>query len=416
MREHRSLELKESVTNTFLKTVSAYANYDGGVIIFGVSDDGTIKGIEDPEKVCLDIENKINDSIVPQPDYTLCIKDDERTVHLTVKSGTSKSYLYKSKAYKRNDSSTIEVDSVEFTRLVLSGRHMNYEELASAEQALSFTVLSEMMQEINGIADFDQDILKTLNLYSDQNGYNIAAAILADQNNFPGIDIAKFGETISIIEKRATFDHMSILSAYKNAMSLFRDYYQYEIIDGAVRKTVERIPEAAFRETIANAFIHRLWDVNVQTRVSMFNDRIEVVSPGGLPAGLTEAEYLSGRISVLRNPIIANVFYRLKIVEIFGTGILRIHQTYQHSVMKPSFEFGENTIKVILPVIEMQPDMTADEREIYRLLSPTRQKSISEIASAASFGKTKVTNLLKEMAARGVVKIEGKGRGTKYRL
>ena len=209
---------------------------------------------------------------------------------------------------------------------------------------------------------------------------------------------------------------MSILSAYKNAMSLFRDYYQYEIIDGAVRKTVERIPEAAFRETIANAFIHRLWDVNVQTRVSMFNDRIEVVSPGGLPAGLTEAEYLSGRISVLRNPIIANVFYRLKIVEIFGTGILRIHQTYQHSVMKPSFEFGENTIKVILPVIEMQPDMTADEREIYRLLSPTRQKSISEIASAASFGKTKVTNLLKEMAARGVVKIEGKGRGTKYRL
>ena len=55
MREHRSLELKESVTNTFLKTVSAYANYDGGVIIFGVSDDGTIKGIEDPEKVCLDI-------------------------------------------------------------------------------------------------------------------------------------------------------------------------------------------------------------------------------------------------------------------------------------------------------------------------------------------------------------------------
>ena len=161
MREHRSLELKESVTNTFLKTVSAYANYDGGVIIFGVSDDGTIKGIEDPEKVCLDIENKINDSIVPQPDYTLCIKDDERTVHLTVKSGTSKPYLYKSKAYKRNDSSTIEVDSVEFTRLVLSGRHMNYEELASAEQALSFTVLSEMMQEINGIADFDQDILKT---------------------------------------------------------------------------------------------------------------------------------------------------------------------------------------------------------------------------------------------------------------
>lgn len=66
MEETHSLEFKRDITNTFLKTVSAYANYDGGSVIFGVDDQGTVVGLADPESACLDIENKINDSISPQ--------------------------------------------------------------------------------------------------------------------------------------------------------------------------------------------------------------------------------------------------------------------------------------------------------------------------------------------------------------
>ena len=100
---------------------------------------------------------------------------------------------------------------------------------------------------------------------------------------FPGIDIVKFGESISIIQKRLTFEHISALSSYERTIEVFRDYYKYEVIQGADRKKFEKIPEAAFREAIANALIHRVWDVEAQIRVSMFDDRIEVVSPGGLP-------------------------------------------------------------------------------------------------------------------------------------
>lgn len=71
MRETRTLEFKETITNTFLKTVSAFSNYDGGIILFGVDDDGNIKGLSDVKQACLDIENKINDSITPQPDLSL---------------------------------------------------------------------------------------------------------------------------------------------------------------------------------------------------------------------------------------------------------------------------------------------------------------------------------------------------------
>ena len=414
MRETRILEFKETITNTFLKTVSAFSNYDGGTVLFGVDDDGNIKGLQDVKQACLDIENKINDSITPQPDYTLEIQNNDQTIKLTVKSGLQKPYLYKSKAYKRNDTATIEVDTLEFSRLVLDGKNIRFEELPCKDQELSFEILHRKLKETVRIENFDKDTLKTLNLYDDVNGFNNAAGLLADKNHFPGIDIVKFGENISIIQKRSTFENISVLEVYEKAIEVFRDYYQYEVIQGADRKKMEKIPEAAFREAIANALIHRVWDVDSQIRVSMFDDRIEIVSPGGLPSGITEEEYLAGKLSVLRNRNLANVFYRLGFVEIFGTGITRIKQLYAEGLIKPDFEVSENAIKIVLPIFEKNADLTEDEIVIYKLLSKTMLKPISEVAPYVPFGKSKTTKLLKEMCQKGVITVEGKGKGTKY--
>ncbi len=414
MRETRILEFKETITNTFLKTVSAFSNYDGGTVLFGIDDDGNIKGLPDVKQACLDIENKINDSITPQPDYTLEIKNNDQTIKLTVKSGLQKPYLYKSKAYKRNDTATIEVDTLEFSRLVLDGKNIRFEELPCKDQELSFEILHRKLKETVRIENFDKDTLKTLNLYNDGNGFNNAAGLLADKNHFPGIDIVKFGENISIIQKRSTFENVSVLEVYEKAIEVFKDYYQYEVIQGADRKKMEKIPEAAFREAIANALIHRVWDVDSQIRVSMFDDRIEIVSPGGLPSGITEEEYLAGKLSVLRNRNIANVFYRLGFVEIFGTGITRIKQLYAEGLIKPDFEVSENAIKIVLPIFEKNADLTEDEIVIYKLLSKTMLKPISEVAPYVPFGKSKTTKLLKEMCQKGVITVEGKGKGTKY--
>ena len=416
MRETRILEFKETITNTFLKTVSAFSNYDGGEILFGVDDDGNIKGLSDVKQACLDIENKINDSISPQPNYTLEIQNNEQTIKLSVKSGLQKPYLYKSKAYKRNDTATIEVDTLEFSRLVLEGKNIRFEELPCKDQELSFEILQSNLKEKIQIETFNKDTLKTLNLYDDANGFNNAAGLLADKNHFPGIDIVKFGENISIIQKRITFENTSVLGIYEKALSVFRDYYQYEVIQGADRKMVEKIPEAAFRAAIANALIHRVWDVDSQIRVSMFDDRTEVVSPGGLPSGITEDEYLSGKLSVLRNRNLANVFYRLGFVEIFGTGITRIKQIYSEASVKPSFEVSENAIQIVLPIYEENANLTEDEKVVYKLLSKNMLKSMSEIAPYISFGKSKTTKLLKDMEQKGVIAIEGKGKGTKYRI
>ena len=414
MRETRILEFKETITNTFLKTVSAFSNYNGGTILFGVDDDGNVKGLSDVKQACLDIENKINDSISPQPNYTLEIQNDDQTIKLTVKGGLQKPYLYKAKAYKRNDTATIEVDTLEFSRLVLEGKNISFEELPCKDQKLSFEILHRKLKENIQIETFNLDTLKTLNLYDNVKGFNNAAGLLADKNHFPGIDIVKFGENISIIQKRETFENISVLDAYEKALTVFRDYYQYEVIKGVERKIIEKIPEAVFREAIANALIHRVWDIDSHIRVSLFDDRIEIVSPGGLPVGITAEEYLSGKLSVLRNRNLANVFYRLRLVEIYGTGIIRIKQLYAESLRKPDFEVSENAIKIVLPIFETNVNLTEDEKVIYKFLSKTMLKPISEIAPYVPFGKSKTTQLLKTMGEKGVVAVEGKGRGTKY--
>jgi len=416
MRESRTIELKETITNSFLKTVSAFSNYDGGAIYFGIDDNGDVKELLDVKQACLDIENKINDSISPQPDYTLEIQASDKTIKLTVKSGLQKPYLYKSKAYKRNDTATIEVDTLELSRLVLEGKNIRFEELPCKDQMLSFEVLQNRLKESIQLETFNLDTLKTLHLYDNTNGYSNAAGILADNNSFPGIDIIKFGENISIIQKRSTFENISVLEVYDKSLEVFRDYYQYEIIEGADRKKIEMIPEAAFREAIANALIHRVWDVESQIRILMFDDRVEVVSPGGLPSGITAEEYLEGRISVLRNRNLANVFYRLGFVEIFGTGITRIKHLYEEALNKPEFEISENTIKIVLPILEKNYNLTEDERSVYAVLSKTMLKPISEIAPYLPFGRSKTTQLLKDMGHKGIIKIEGKGRGTKYKI
>ena len=221
MRETRIVEFKETITNTFLKTVSAFSNYDGGTILFGVDDDGNVKGLPDVKQACLDIENKINDSISPQPNYMLELQNNDQTIKLTVKSGLQKPYLYKSKAYKRNDTATIEVDTLEFSRLVLEGKNISFEELQCKDQELSFDFLQHKLKENIQIESFNQDTLKTLNLYDNANGFNNAAGLLADKNHFSGIDLVKFGENISIIQKRVTFENVSVLDVYEKTLAVF---------------------------------------------------------------------------------------------------------------------------------------------------------------------------------------------------
>ncbi len=100
MRETYNLEYKEKLSNTFLKTVSAFSNYNGGKIIFGVTDQGEYIGFDDAKNKAISIENKINNSVSPQVSYRIDIDEDSNTIILTVHPGDDKPYFYNSKVYK----------------------------------------------------------------------------------------------------------------------------------------------------------------------------------------------------------------------------------------------------------------------------------------------------------------------------
>lgn len=416
MRENKRLEYKENMeSGTFLKTISAYANYGGGKIIFGIADDGTVKGISKPEEACLNLENKINDSIKPVPEYSIEIGEDS-TIILSVCEGPYKPYLYKGKAYKRYDSAAIEVDRLEYGRLILEGQNQSYEELPSSMQELTFDRLEEELKESLGITSLNEDILKTLELYSEKRGFNNAAALLADRNQFPGIDMIRFGSSIDEIMDRATFEHMSVLAQLSSCIEMFQTYYQYEKIEGVERKQIDKIPEKAFREAIANALVHRAWDVRASIKISMFEDRIEISSPGGLPAGIGREEYLNGQISVLRNPILGNVFFRLKYIEKFGTGIMRINRSYSNALEKPSYQIFENSIQVVLPVIASDEELSEKERRILDIIRDKGIVSRSEIEKLAGTGKDSTIRSLNLLLKKHIIEKTGAGRGVKYHI
>ena len=416
MRETNDLEFKVSITKTFLKTVSAFANYGTGRIVFGVDDSGVTIGLSDPTADALRIENMINDSLDPVPHFSLDIDENDRTVLLTVAEGKSKPYLYSKKAYRRADSATVEVDRTEFGRLVLTGRNLTFDEIASSRTDLTFSLLSQRLMKHLGLTAFDENSLRTLGLLNTDGTYTKAAEIFSDRNGLAGIDIVKFGDNISELLDRKTVAGESILGQYDAALEMYERYCTYETVSQAARKRVERAPFEAFREAVANALVHRTWDVAANVTISIHSNRVVIVSPGGLPSGVAAEDYLGGGISIPRNPIVANIFFRLDYIEQFGTGIARINEAYGNLPAKPIFEIRENSLAVTLPFGAAQAaKLTADESAMLDEMSRNLLLSRKELEARTGFSKDKAIRLLNGLVSRGLVVKEGSGRGRKYR-
>lgn len=421
MNEQVDIELKREITKTFLKTVTAFANYQNGQIIFGVDDYGQVRGINDVEEARLQIENMINDSISPVPRFSLQTKEikGKKILVLEVEKGKDSPYFYQNKTYKRADTSTVEVDRYELRRLSLLGLNLDYEQIDSDSSDLEFFKLEKSLQETTGIEKINLDILKTLGLYSKDGRYNMAAELLADKNDmqFCGIDMIRFGKDTSQLLFRETINKQSVLYQYERAIKLFEQYYQYEEIKGYKRIIKQLIPKEAFREALANALVHRDWEARSLIQLSMDDNKVEISSPGGLPEGITETEYLNANISTLRNPILAGVFYRLNIIEKFGTGIGRIIKEYDNSFTKPIFNITENRIFIQLPVINNEKmKLSKAEESVYLLIKEKTELYRVEVDEELGFNKAKTVRTINNLLKRGLIQKKGSGPKTTYTI
>lgn len=323
-------------------------------------------------------------------------------------------YRYNGKAYKRNDSSTIEVDAIEEKRLILAGMNISFEELNANEANLKFSYLCQKLKEIIDLENFNLDTFKSLNLYNSKFGYNNAAKLLSDENDFPVVDIAIFGNSINI--KRIVILLQYRFSCKSNSFFkyIYKGEYIVEKIDGGFRKKVELIPFEAYREALANAIVHRTWDINANTKIEMYQDKIIISSPGGLDGDMTKEDYIKGNYSYLRNPIIANVFRRLNIIEAFATGIKRINEAYKNAYVKPTYNVTPSAISITLPVIE-DYRLSLNEAKVIDSIKDNYLYSRSDIEKISGFTKDKLIRLLASLQEKGLIEKSGKGRTTYYK-
>ena len=421
-KECAALELKKQESKSFLKTVSAFANFLDGKIVFGVNNDGRIIGIKEPEKFRLHIENIINDCIDPRPKFGLKTIEIEgiSLVELAIKKGSHTPYTYNGAAYKRSDTSSVPVDAYELQRLSLEGINISYDQLPSTEKNLSFEVLKTMLKEKIGLQQFSKDTLRTLGLI-DQEKFNRAAQLIADDNEIIQsiTSVIRFGNKASVFLERKEVAKKSLLIQYQEALKMFNKWYpEFDQIIGFERIKRQQIPHEAFREGVANALVHRRFDLNASVQIAMYEDRIEITSPGGLPQGISKTTYLYGQVSLLRNMTIAEVFYRLRLIEKFGTGILRIRESYEDYFPKPEFDIAEDYIRVVLPVVDYEQELEEKDIKTSIMVALSKRSPLSrlQLEQITGFKRSWLHQQLKKMVEEGSLEVVGGGPQTKYQI
>ena len=418
-RETRHKELKREYTDSILKTISAFANYDGGQIVIGLDEiNKEVVNVIDYVSLKLKIENKINDSITPRPRYEIKVLnlEEKKLLEIIVYPGMNKPYMYKGVAYQRSDTSTIPVDQTSLVELSLKGKNISYDQLEIDEDDLHFTDLDKKLNEVRPVSNFNKDILITLGLFTN-NKYNIAAQLIADKskNMTLGIDMVRFGSTISEFIDRRTIIGESILSQYDGAIEMFIKHYpEIEKIEAIKRIKKQPIPYEAYREAIANAIAHRNYLIPANIRIEMYNNRIEIISPGGLPNGVTRENYLKDNLSFPRNTVISQVLYTLGIIEKFGTGIRRMNDAYFEFDKKPGFVIKDSFIKVILPNVLFNDFDMNEEKRVLNLLDIQVEITRQDVEDLLKVSKTKAVELLSKLMSENLIESVGTGKNIVY--
>jgi len=416
--ENTHVEFKSNSKSTFLKTVSAFANYFNGDIYFGIEDDGEVSGIEDINNEKLAIENAINDGIKPRPKFTLKVieLDKKEVINLKVFKGSKPPYMFKNKSYQRQDTSTIPVDEVAFQQLYLEGSNLSFDELETECTELNFSILENNLKNVIGIVKITDDLLRTMGLLKGEI-YTNAGKLFSDSNNYKfGLDMVRFGASDNIFLERREVKGTSLLKQYNEAMDMFDKWYSpYEEVVGFYREQRIQIPREAFRETIANALVHRDYVLKSNIRIAMRENSIEIISPGGLPTGISKDAYIKGLYSQLRNETIAETFRRLQIVEKFGTGVKRIREAYQEFKESPEFDVIDGlAIQVVLPKINYNKNGTDYDLNILTYINQNVEANRAEIQEAVGGSDAKLKRSLQRLANENKITKVGSGRSTKY--
>ena len=427
-KESETVELKQVVVDDIKKTIIAFANSDGGVLYIGVNDDGKVVGVTNTDDTLLQINNMIRDSI--KPDATMFIQgakeivDGKTIITITVQRGTERPYYIGAKGvrpegvYIRHGAASVPATDTAIRRMIKDTDGDSFENLRSLHQDLTFDAATAEFKQRK--VDFETTNMMTLGLMNSEKIYTNLGLLLSDQ--------------CAHVVKAAVFqdDSMKIFKDRREfGGSLFKqmtDVYEFVELHNPIQSTFDKLlridkrsfPEEALRESLLNALVHREYSLSGSILVKIFPDRIEFISSGGLLGGIELADIMSG-YSICRNPKLAAVFYRLHLIESYGTGMQKIFGAYAGSGKEPKVEITPNVFKVVLPNFNEKlatqqslPIPLGQEEQILVLASEKGVVARKDVEALLGLSQTPAGQLLKKLSERGALTKNGKGKATRY--
>ena len=361
------IALEEKRPKSWLKSVSAFANSKGGIILFGV-DDSTheLEGLDNVQQVAEKITEIINARILPLPRYEINSFTENGKDFLELKIGDGPSTPYylvidgRKEAFIRSGNQSIPAPEHILNNLILKGKNLTFDALPTDYKIndLSFTLLAATIKEkTNKKFDENKDFF-SLGLANTEKELTNAGLLLSDQNPLKQSKIVCTrwkGLNKGIIAEDAIDDkeyNGSIIALLENADSFIKNNSKmsWKVV-GMERQELEEYPITARREAIVNALIHRDYQIlGAEIHIDMFDDRLEITSPGGMFDGsLIQNLEIKNIPSMRRNIVIADVFGRLHYMDRRGSGLSRILESYNDSIQKPKFISDSLSFTVIFP-------------------------------------------------------------------
>ena len=432
LQESETIEFKAIVVEDIKNEVIAFANSQGGTLFVGVLDDGEWIGVDDVDAAMLQISNMVRDAI--KPDVTMFVRyevltqEDKQVIAVHVQRGTNRPYylakkgLRPSGVYVRQGVSAVPASDTAIREMIKETDGDRFEEMRSLEQQLTF-VATEQEFARRGLA-FGPEQMRTLKFLNSDGLYTNLALLLSEQCP-QTIKVAVFeGADQSVFKDRREFSG-SLLQQMNEVYDYLDNQNRiHSTFDKLLRIDTRDYPETALRETLLNLLVHRDYAYRASGLISVFSDHMEFVSIGGLMPGFLLEDIMAG-VSVCRNQRLANVFYRLRLIEAYGTGMRKIINAYQDTGKKPDIEVTHNTFKIILPNVNGQEDGSSlhqsgtpgsNEEKVLAVVRAQGEASRAEIEQAIGVSTSTATRLLREMTRAGLLQRIGQGRDTRYRL
>lgn len=443
-RESETVELKEVVVDDIKKEIIAFANCDGGKLYIGVRDDGTVIGLDNADSVSLQISNMVRDAIKPDITmflhYETIVENGKNVVVVDIQRGTDRPYYLAKKGmrpegvYVRQGYSSVPATDTAIRRMIKETDGDRFEAMRCLNQNLTFEATKKEFELRK--TDFGPQQMRTLKLIDQDGLYSNLALLLSDQCVHT-IKVAVFQGTDQTIFK----DRREFTGSLMQQMNEVYDFIDFRnqtraTIEKLYRVDVRDYPEVAVREALLNLLVHRDYSFSASAFISIYEDRIEFVSIGGLMPGIDLEDVMVG-ISVCRNQDLANVFYRLHLIEAYGTGMGKIMKAYESMQVKPVIETTKNAFKIILPninakyetenatvktksgtpvTVHTEKKLSDEEEKILEYARKHGAITRNDVIGLLEVSASTAARVIRKMVKTNLLEQKGKARNTHYTI